>query len=116
MSEGRYQNPEKKVDESWKDQVEKEKVSPESVETRPPVDFTIFLSSLGLEAYVALGEIEHPVTRVKKMNLDHAQYLIDVIELLRHKTKGNLTQEEGNTVSQLLYELRMKYVAKKGAS
>lgn len=113
-------NPQKKVDESWKEQVEAERS--EKPEEKPEtgqeeqipgqVNFQIFTSTLAMQAYIALGELEDPVSRQKKVHLPQAKYMIDIITLLRDKTKGNLTADEDKMVSQLLYDLQLKYVEK----
>ncbi|MBI3615916.1 MAG: DUF1844 domain-containing protein [Candidatus Omnitrophica bacterium] len=61
---------------------------------------------------MALGEVPHPVTNARQEDLEQARYLIDVLGMLQEKTKGNLTPEEADLLEGLLYELRMKYVAK----
>jgi len=120
---------EKKVDESWKEKVEQEKQTPthenilnnaeaaaEDVKKEdeafemPPVDFNLFISSLGMQALMALGELENPVSGKKEKQLPQAKYLIDTLEMLQAKTKNNLDAQEVNMIETMLYELRMKYV------
>lgn len=117
---------EKRVDESWKEQVEQERRAqeprpgggeplaggPVASGPLPPVDFQVFLSSLSMQAMVALGELPNPATRKPQVDLDQARYLIDVLGLLQEKTRGNLTPEEADLLEGLLYELRMRFVAK----
>jgi hypothetical protein len=38
------------------------------------------------------------------------KHIIDTIEMLEEKTKGNLTAPESNFLSNTLYELRMNYI------
>lgn len=122
----------KRVDESWKEQVEKEKSqaaapSPRAGGPQPPApgrdepassrkapsgEFGMFLSSLSMQAMMALGELPHPVTQERQEDLEQARYLIDILGMLQAKTQGNLTAEEGPLLEGLLYELRMKYVSK----
>ena len=109
---------EKRVDEGWKEQVEKERQQPKSAargasqrETRT-TEFSLFLSSLSMQAMMALGEVPHPATNAPQEDLEQARYLIDTLGLLQEKTKGNLTKEEAQLLEGVLYELRMKYVAK----
>ncbi|MBI3322298.1 MAG: DUF1844 domain-containing protein [Candidatus Omnitrophica bacterium] len=78
----------------------------------PETDFGFFLSSLSMQALVALGEIPHPATNLAAENLEQARYFIDLLGMLQEKTKGNLTQEEASILEGVLYELRMKYVAR----
>lgn len=110
----------KKIDEAWKDAVEKEKSKeedgPSKTQEEYPqeITFDLFLSSLMIEGLIALGEIENPVTKKKEAHLGQARYVIDVIAMLEEKTKSNTTTEEKDAISHILYELRMRYVAKKG--
>ncbi len=133
----------KKVDESWKDQVEKERrlpspppaAAPSTTQApaakqaqkpasaraqapgqaqNPETEFGYFLSSLTMQAMVALGEIPHPATNLPQENLDQARYFIDLLGMLDEKTRGNLTPEEASLLEGALYELRMKYVARTG--
>ena len=104
----------KKVDESWKDRADKEKKTENERKDEPrmQVTFPIFISSLGMQALAALGEMENPLTKKKETDLEQARYMIDIIELLQQKTKGNLTSEETQMMEGLLYQLRMLYVSK----
>jgi hypothetical protein len=76
----------------------------------PEVDFGMFVMSLASSVLVHLGEIEHPEVRERTANLPLAKQTIDILGMLREKTRGNLTQEEGQVLDNLLYDLRMKYV------
>ena len=108
----------KKVDESWKSSVIKEKSAPTTADSETPVpeaDFAAFVSTLGLQALVALGEIPDAAEQKKKINRPYAQYFIDLIQMLSDKTQGNLSSEEEAMMQNLLYELRMKFVEKSGS-
>jgi hypothetical protein len=72
--------------------------------------FSTFILSLSTSALVHLGELPDPVTNEKGANLQLAQQTISVIELLKEKTKGNLTEEEAKLIDTVLYDLRVKYV------
>jgi len=72
--------------------------------------FSTFILSLSTSALVHLGELPDPVTSERGANLQLAQQTISVIELLKEKTKGNLTEEEGKLIDTVLYDLRVKYV------
>ncbi|MDD5679905.1 MAG: DUF1844 domain-containing protein [Candidatus Omnitrophica bacterium] len=77
-------------------------------------DFSLFISSLSMQALILLGEIDSPFTHKKEENLDQAKYVIDTIAMLKDKTNGNLTDDEISVIDNILYELRMKYTAKSG--
>lgn len=85
---------------------EKEKESP----PLPEINFSSFLLSLSSSVLLHLGEIEDPQSGTKKKDLALAKQSIDIINLLKEKTKGNLTQEEEKLMEHLLYDLRMRFV------
>jgi len=76
----------------------------------PKVDFITFIMSLSSSALVHLGEVPDPVTGKKEVDLELARHTIDVLSMLKEKTKGNLSDEEENFFKNILFELKMKYV------
>lgn len=78
----------------------------------PQPDFSFFISTLALQVSIALGEIANPVTNEKKEDLAQAKFIIDTLEVLQVKTKGNLTDNEMKLLENILYELRMAYLNK----
>jgi hypothetical protein len=78
------------------------------------IDFASFLLSLGSSALVHLGELEHPDHPGLSKNLALAKQSLDILAMLQDKTRGNLSAEESKLLEQLLYELRIKYVAARG--
>ena len=104
----------KKNDEAWKESVEKEKeaLKKEDAFLPPEPDFNFFISTLSLQASIALGTIPNPATNQTELDLTQAKFLIDTLAMLQGKTKGNLTAEETNLLENLLYELRMQFVTK----
>ena len=74
--------------------------------------FSLFLSGLMIEGLMALGEVENPATKKKETSVDHARYIIDIAGTLEEKTKNNLTPQEQEALSHILYELRMRYLEK----
>lgn len=103
----------KKVDESWKDEVTKEKSGVGS-EAGPQgaieMNFSLYISGLMMEGMVALGEIEHPVSKKKEFNPIHSKLIIDTLGILEEKTKNNLTNDESQMLDAILYELRMRFL------
>jgi len=109
--DGQGRAGEKKVDEAWKDSVAGEKsATGDAAHPAREVTFSVFVTGLMMDAFVALGEIENPLVKAKETNLPHAKFIIDILSLLQEKTKNNLTQEESGMLEQMLYELRMRYV------
>jgi hypothetical protein len=78
--------------------------------TMPELDFGTFVMSLASSALVHLGEIAHPEAEGARANLPLAKQTIDILGMLREKTRGNLSKEEAELLDNLLYDLRMKYV------
>ncbi len=57
-----------------------------------------------------LGEIEDPISQKIDKNLPLAKQTIDLIGMLKEKTKGNLTPDEEKLIENILFDLRMRYV------
>lgn len=76
----------------------------------PPLDFTSFILSLSTSVLMHLGVVENPLTKKTEKELPVARQTIDLIELLKEKTAGNLTEEESQLMVNVLRELRMLYV------
>jgi len=76
----------------------------------PELTFAAFVWSLSEQALAALGEIPDPATGKVTHDLIMAQQMIDIIIMLRDKTRGNLDQDEQTLVQEILSTLQMKYV------
>jgi hypothetical protein len=81
-----------------------------------PIDFYTFVLSLGSSAFVHLGDAPHPETGAPaEPDLLLAHQTIDILAMLRDKTKGNLTPEEEKFLDALLTDLRIRFVEKSKA-
>jgi hypothetical protein len=78
--------------------------------TFPELNFATFVFSLGTSAMVHFGDFPDPVTKKAERNLEAAKQTIDILGILKDKTKGNLSEDEDRLLESLLYELRMRYV------
>ena len=81
----------------------------------PPASLELLLTTLATEALMSLGQIPHPATGQLTTHPNQAKYLIDTIDVLREKTKGNLTPDEQQTIDSLLHQLRMVFIETGGA-
>jgi len=79
-------------------------------ESIPKIDFPTLIMSFASASMISMGLVPDPVTGEIQKNLLIAQQNIDVISLLREKTRGNVTQDEERLMEQILYELRMHYI------
>jgi len=89
---------------------EKEKEKEKGSAPLPEINFSSFLVSVSSSTLLHLGEIADPQSGEKKKDLALAKQSIDIISLLKDKTKGNLTQEEEKLLEHLLYDLRIRFV------
>jgi hypothetical protein len=75
-----------------------------------PVSFSTFVLGLSTQVLLHLGEIPSPVTNAVERDLDAAKQVIDILGILREKTRNNLDQTEENLLDSVLYDLRLRYV------
>jgi hypothetical protein len=129
------------VDEDWKTQVEREReelrqkeLEPEQAQPQepeqaqphaaqrqsaeeaqlPPASFSSLVSTLATQAMIALGQLAESPDDHPPLQLGLARHLIDTLEVLEEKTKGNLSSAETTLLTSALHQLRMVYVAVKG--
>lgn len=74
------------------------------------VDFSTFVFSLFSSALIQLGDMTDPITGKMDTNLSAAKQTIDIVDILREKTKGNLTEEESQLLENASAELKWKYL------
>ena len=84
----------------------------QSGESSIQIDFSSLIFIYVQAALVHLGELEEPGQTKAEVNLDAARQMIDIIDLLRVKTRGNLTPQEEQHVEKALFDLRLLYVQK----
>jgi hypothetical protein len=75
-----------------------------------PLSFTSFIMSLSTSALIYLGQVPDPISGEKNTDLLGARQTIDLISLIKEKTKGNLTPDEEGFIEAVLYDLRMLFV------
>ena len=75
-----------------------------------PASFVNFLSTLATNAAASLGAVPHPATGQRSLDLETGKYWLDVLGMIREKTKGNLHAQESRLLEGLLADLRMQYV------
>ena len=76
----------------------------------PPLDFETLITEYSTTAMAYLGGMPDPETQEPIFNLQLAKRMIDTIDLLKEKTKGNLSTPENNFLENTLYSLKMAYV------
>jgi uncharacterized protein DUF1844 len=77
--------------------------------------FSGFVLSLATTAALHFGDLADPQTgRPNEPDIEAAGRIIELLEMLQKKTKGNLIPEETKLLDDLLYELRMRFVQAQG--
>jgi hypothetical protein len=76
----------------------------------PEINFSTFIISLSTQALMHLGEIANPLIGKVEVDRPVAKQMIDIIGMLREKTRGNLNSGEDRLIEDILFDLRMKYV------
>jgi len=115
------------IDEDWKAQVEREREEArqkaesgegktEEKKPGPATDeqasFSNLVMGLAMQAMLALGIIAPRDTREVHVDLAGAKYAIDMLMIVRAKTKGNLTPEEEGMLTQNLADLQHAFVVR----
>ncbi len=78
-------------------------------EPQAAIDFATFVMSLAASALINLGEHEDDQGQ-HQVNLPLARQSIEILGMLREKTRGNLTEEEQSTLEHVLYDLRLRFL------
>lgn len=76
----------------------------------PKPTLIMIVTTIAQQAMVSMGILPNPATGKSVFLMKQASYLIDSIDVLFEKTKGNRTDEETRTISSVMSELRMLYV------
>jgi len=81
---------------------------PHEPDDLPPIDFSTFVVSLRASAMLHLEGAQHGGD--PQNDLAFARQEIDLLGILEEKTRGNLTGEEERLLSQILFDLRTRYL------
>ena len=76
----------------------------------PEPSFRSLVGMLASQAVMGLGAMADPQTNRVIIDLEGSRFAIDLLDVLEQKTKGNLTDEEKKELTQILAELRSRYV------
>jgi Domain of unknown function (DUF1844) len=88
-------------------------VEPHPEPSREPVaeiNFSTFVISLSTQALMHLGEMANPLSGKVEKDVSVAKQMIDILGMLREKTRGNLDAGEEKLIGDILFDLRMRYV------
>ena len=72
--------------------------------------FTQLVIMFQMATMQQLGKLKNPVTDKVERDLAAAQTSIDMLDMLKEKTKGNLAPEEDHFLSDALRDLKLNFV------
>lgn len=78
--------------------------------SNPGSAFTNFIEPLIAQAYMSLGMLRNPYQPQSKIDTSAARQMIEILTLLKDKTKGNLTPDEEDFLDTHLGELKLAFV------
>lgn len=79
--------------------------------------FMYLVGSFEMSAMMAMGKIKNPITDKTERDLTQAQFSIDILDMLKEKTSGSLSEYESKYLENTLGQLKLNYIdeAKKPA-
>lgn len=84
--------------------------APETPAPKPDRNFQLLIDLLARNAAALLGGIPDPGTGQAYLDLEGAREMIDMLDTLREKTRGNLAPEEDRLLSEVLGSLKLSYM------
>lgn len=78
----------------------------------PPLEFSSLVLPFFTQGLLSIGQIEEEEEEKREKNIELAKRMIDLLDLLRQRTKGNLRPEEDAFLESSLHQLRMAYMDK----
>jgi hypothetical protein len=76
----------------------------------PEITFEGFVRSLYTQIMIQLGLVENPLSSEMEPDLEGAKQTIDILDLLKEKTKANLSRQEEQVITEALTASRLAYV------
>lgn len=83
----------------------------EGIAGPPRVDFMSLIQPLAAQAMSGLGQLPDPRTGMRGFDLEFARDSIDLLAILEHKTRGNLSADEAALMQELLTSLRSGFAS-----
>jgi len=78
--------------------------------SEPGMTFESLVMLFGTAGLVHLGAAPDPAGGERRADLDQAKQTIEVLEVLKDKTVGNLSTSEVEFLDGILFDLRCRYV------
>ena len=75
--------------------------------------FLNLVLTLHSAAMQQMGKLKNPLTDKVERNLGQSELSIDMLDMIKKKTEGNLSDEEDKFLAQTLNELKMNFMDEK---
>ncbi len=82
----------------------------EEKEILPPLDFSSIVLPFFTQGLIKLGQLDQGEKTDQEGKLELVKRLIDLLDMLKSRTQGNLKSEEQVFIDQCLHQLRMAYM------
>jgi len=79
-------------------------------ESSQSMNFQTLILSLSTTAMLQMGLLAAPGQNQPEKDLEGARQTIDILQILKDKTTGNLTEEESQILEASLFDLKMWYL------
>ena len=76
---------------------------------QPDASFSSLVLTLSSSAWVSLGKIADPISGETKQDTKAAKFSIDILLMLRDKTRGNLSDDEHKLLEAVVHDLQANY-------
>lgn len=90
----------------------KKKKNEETPLVLPPLEFSSLVLPFFTQGLILLEQIEENKEKTEDKNLDLAKRMIELLDLLKEKTKGNLKTDEEQFIDSSLHQLKLAYMEK----
>ncbi len=79
-------------------------------DSAPTIDFSTFVLSMASSVMFHLGRLPDPTGETQQPALGLARQSIDILAMLKDKTRGNLDADEAQLLDRVLHDSRMAFV------
>lgn len=105
------------VDSDWKQEAAQEKAKLDEElrdvggqQDLPQASFVELINMILMQVTASLAGYQSPDGQVIPPDHRVAKHFIDLLDVLKEKTKGNLSEEEQTTIDTVLHEMHMRFV------
>ncbi len=105
------------IDSGWKEEAAQEKAKLDEElhdvggnQELPQASFVELINMILMQATVSLTGYQSPDGQVVPADHRVAKHFIDLLEVLKEKTAGNLSEDEQKMIDTVLHEMHMRFV------